>query len=120
MDIYAFIPQRDLPVKTQYEDTELTPTEIWFMPLNSASKPKSIGIKVCSPNYEIVKNNKWLKPAVYKLLDTILGEKVFALDIDFVDIGDLPKDPEKEGMIELVDLARFVIWKKKQISKLNP
>jgi hypothetical protein len=112
----AFIPQRNPPVNTLYEDVELIPTKMWFMPLNSTSKPKSIGIKVCLRDYEVVKDNKWLKPAVYKLLDTILGEKVFALDIDFVDFGDLPEDPAKEGMIELVDLPRFVVWKNKQMS----
>ena len=118
-EFIAFIPPRDAPIKTNYEDVELIPAQIWFLPLNSASKPKSIGIKVCLPNYETVKNSKWLKTAIYKCLDTIVGEKQFALDITFVDFGELPEQPEKQGMIELVDLPRFVVWKKKQISKIN-
>jgi hypothetical protein len=49
----AFIqPQDDLRA-TKFEDIELKPAEMWFMPLDSASKPKSIGIKVYTPNYDL-------------------------------------------------------------------
>jgi hypothetical protein len=52
-----------------------------------------IGVRVCTPNYKEIKDSKWLKAAVYKALDTILGEKSFALDMAYIDIGDLPENP---------------------------
>jgi hypothetical protein len=91
---------------------------MWFLPLQSASKPNSIGIKVCTPNYEIIKESKWFKSAIYKMLDAVLGEKSFALDIDHIDFGKLPENPEDQGMIELAELPAFVKWKKAKLSTL--
>jgi len=108
----AFIQPRDDLVTTNFEDVELKPAEIWFLPLQSASKPHSIGIKVCTPNYDIIKESKWFKSAIYKMLDAVLGEKSFALDIDHIDFGKLPGNPEEQGMIELAELPAFVKWKK--------
>ena len=100
-----------------FEGTELTRTELWFMPLQSASDPASIGIRICVPNYETLKTSKWLESAVYKMLDTVLGEKSFALDIDYLDLGDLPDAPDEKGMIELIDLPGYIAWKKKKLDR---
>ncbi|MFI5159440.1 MAG: hypothetical protein ACHQF4_11280 [Sphingobacteriales bacterium] len=113
----AFIPRREADNTLNFEDVELKPAEMWFMPLNSAAKPNDIGIRVCSPNYELIKDSKWLRPAIYKCLDILLGEKTFALDIDFIDTGEVPDQPEEQGMIQLADLPAFVIWKKKQLNR---
>jgi hypothetical protein len=112
----ALLQPRDLDYTSNFEDVELKPFEMWFLPLNSKSQPKSIGIKVCLPNYESVKDSKWLKAAVYKVLDTALGEKVFALDITHIEIGSLPELPENHGMIELKDISMFIKWKKKKLA----
>jgi hypothetical protein len=108
----AFIqPEGDLAT-TNFEDVELKPAEMWFLPLESASMPKSIGIRVCTPNYDIVKESKWFRSAVFKVLDTILGEKSFAVDIDHIDFDKVPERPEEHGLIELAELLAFVKWKK--------
>ena len=52
------------------------------------------------------------------MLDTVLGEKVFALDVKFIEIGYLPDNPEKQGMMELHDLPEFIKWKKAKLSSL--
>jgi hypothetical protein len=52
------------------------------------------------------------------VLDTVLGEKSFALDIDYIDFGKLPDNPEKHGMIELGELPAYMKWKKsKQVTQ---
>jgi len=111
----AFIQPQYVKNTIDYEGVELKPFEIWFMPLNSASNPKSIGIKVCLPNYQKVKNNKWMKPAVYKCLDHLLGEQNFALDLAHIEIGELPAKPEEQGLIELKDLPAYIKWRKKKV-----
>jgi hypothetical protein len=114
----AFIqPQDDLDT-TKFEDVELRPAEMWFLPLESASRPKSIGIKIFTPNYGAIKESKWFKSAVFKVLDAVLGEKSFAMDIDHVDLGLLPGNPEEHGMIELIELPAFVKWKKAKLAAL--
>lgn len=86
----AFIPPRDIDFETKYEDVELKTREMWFVPLEYPDNPAAIGIKVLTRNFELVKDSEWLRPAVYKILDTILGEKSFALDIEHVAIDQLP------------------------------
>jgi len=115
----AFMPPRDLEYTSIFEDVELKPLEMWFLPLNNSKEPKSIGLRICLPNYELVANSKWLQAAVYKILDTALGEKVFALDIDYIEIKGMPPGkPEDFGLIELKDLSPFVKWKKKKLAAL--
>ncbi|SEP12126.1 hypothetical protein [Mucilaginibacter sp. OK283] len=115
----AFMPPRDLEYTRIFEDVELKPLEMWFLPLNNSKEPKSIGLRICLPNYELVANSKWLQAAVYKILDTALGEKAFALDIDYIEIKGMPPGkPEDFGLIELKDLSAFVKWKKKKLAAL--
>jgi hypothetical protein len=108
----AFIPPREVDFEMKYEDVELKPSEMWFEPLEHPNNAAAIGIKVCTRNFELVKASEWLRPAVHKILDTILGEKTFALDIEHVAIDQLPDEPEEEGLIQLSQLAAFVRWKK--------
>lgn len=108
----AFIPPREVDFEMKYEDVQLKPKEMWFQPLDNSKKLAAIGIKVCMMNFELVKDSKWLQPAVYKILDTIVGEKSFAMDIDYVAIGQLSDEPEEDGMISLVELPDYIKRKK--------
>lgn len=108
----AFIPPREIEFEMKYEDVVLKPSEMWFEPLEHPNIPAAIGIKICTRNYELVKDSEWLRPAVYKVLDTILGEKSFALDIEHVAIDQLPDEPDEEGLIELSGLPTYIEWKK--------
>ena len=114
----AFMQPRGLDYTSKFEDIELIPSDLWFLPLDNPGKPKSIGLRICLPNYESVKRSKWLKAAVFKMLDAMLGEKAFALDLDYIDIGALPNNPEEHGMMELKDLPAFIKWKKAKLSDL--
>lgn len=108
----AFIPPRGIDFEMKYEDVELKPREMWFEPLEHPDNPATIGIKVCTKNFELVEDSEWLRPAVCKILDTILGEKSFALDVEHVAIDQLPDEPEEQGLIQLSELPAFIRWKK--------
>jgi hypothetical protein len=113
----AFTQPIDLDFTSNFEDVELKPIEMWFLPLDSKSNPKSIGFRICLANYELVKDSEWLEAAVYRVLDNVLGEKSFALDVDYIEIKGMPPGkPEDQGLIELKDLASFVKWKKKKLA----
>lgn len=115
--IIGLMPPMDDDNTINFEGVEIRRDDLWFLPLQSASKPNEIGIRICVPNYETLKRHDWLDSAVYKMLDTLLGERSFALDIDYLDIDDLPKRPEDHGMIELKDLPAFIKWKKKKLNR---
>jgi hypothetical protein len=100
-----------------FEGVELKSNEMWFLPLENKNKPSSIGITVCMPNYDLVKESEWFEASVYKVLDTVLGEKSFALDIDYVGYDKLPDDPAEKGMIELLELPAYIKWKKSKLAK---
>lgn len=110
------MPQREIDFVSNFEDVVLKPLEVWFLPLNSSSNPTSIGIRVCLPNYDEAKNSQWLEAAVFRMLEVVLGEKVFALDIEYVEIDSLSTIPEDHGMMELKDLPAFVKWKKVKLA----
>jgi hypothetical protein len=113
----AFIQPAGADLEIDYEDVVLQTSDLWFHPLAHPENPASIGIKVCLKNYELVKDSPWLKAAVYKALDAILGEKSLASDIAYVEIGQLPDAPEEEAMIELRELPAYVAWKKAMFQK---
>ena len=109
----AFIQPQGVNFRIHYGEVELVPEEIWFLPLAHADKPELTGIRVCLKNYEMISDKDGLISVIYKMLDTVIGEKSFALDIQFVDAGLLPDDPEEEGMFELWELPQYIAWKQK-------
>ena len=80
---------------------------MWFLPLSNEVN-SDLGIRVCLKNHDLIKDNETLKPLLYKMFDTILGEKSFALDIDYVDTDLQPDDPEDEGMYPILELPEYV------------
>lgn len=112
-----FIQPSDEDNITNYEGVEIKRSDLWFIPLQSQSQPNHIGIRVCVPNYETLKTNKWMDNAIYKMLDVVLGEKSFALDIDYLDIAELPEEPKEKGLINLTELRAFIAWKKKKLDR---
>lgn len=110
----AFKPAMGIDFNTVFEDVRLVPAKMWFLPLNHPDIPASLGLRICLPNYEEVKQSEWLTAAVFQVLDTVLGEKSFALDIDHVEIQGIPEQPEQEGLMELQELPRYTEWHKEQ------
>ncbi len=110
--VSAFIPPREADFKLKFEDVELNASEMWFESLENPEWPEAIGINVCIKNYDLVKDNGWLMPAVYKVLDYVLGEQSFALDIEHIEVGEVTDEPEEEGLMKLLELRAFVRRKK--------
>lgn len=110
--IIAFKQPMGIDFVTAHGELVLDPKIMWFLPLNNKHNPQMIGIKVCVDNYDPNNAGKF-EQAVYQVLDTILGEKATATELNYLDVGDLSDyDPEKEGLIELVELPAYISWKK--------
>lgn len=110
--IIAFKQPADSIFVTQYEGLELNPSSMWFMPLDKKSDPTSFGLRVCLENYTERHRDLFLA-GVYKVLDTLIGEKSSGADIKYLDVGKCPEDPESKGLIELVELPAYMSWRKK-------
>ena len=112
----ALKPSQGSKFVTRYEDVELDPQNMWFLPLDNTKQPELLGLKLFTNNFNQEKKRQFLA-ASYILLDTILGERSSGLDISYVDIDKLPENPEEKGMIELPDLPKYLAWHQSKIKK---
>lgn len=73
----------------EYYGITLRISEMYFIPLEKPNKPTDLGIKVLLKNYIVHKDNPRLREAVYVHIEHLIGEKAFANDIAFIEIGQL-------------------------------
>lgn len=90
----------------EYYGINLKISEMYFIPLENLEKPSDLGIKVFIKNYIIHKDNPRLREAVYVHIEHLIGEKAFANDIAFIEIGQLKGD--QENLIKLYNLKSYI------------
>lgn len=95
----------------EYYGITLRISEMYFIPLENPNKPTDLGIKVLLKNYIVHKDNPRLREAVYVHIEHLIGEKAFANDIAFIDIGQLEGDDESQ--IELCKIEKHFLRAKK-------
>lgn len=96
----------------EYNDIKFNPEMMWFIPLVN-EKSHQIGLRVYIDNYNSKDTDSFLN-GTYLVIDNLLGEKSSGLDIGYVEIENLPAIHEREDLIELTKLPRYVKWKKNQ------
>jgi hypothetical protein len=96
--------------KIEYQGIVFDPHHIWFMALENPEQPKDIGIQVCYKDYQQEKENEFLG-GTFLILDIVLGEKSAALDLQHIETGPLPEDPEEEGFYRMDELEKYIKWK---------
>ena len=90
----------------EYYGITLRISEMYFIPIENPNKPTDLGIKVLLKNYIVHKDNPRLREAVYIHIEHLIGEKAFANDIAFIEIGQLEGDHENQ--IELFNLKSYI------------
>lgn len=110
-NIIAFKPPFDPGFVIEYRGIKIDPKKTWFLPLENEDNPSQLGLKICTLDYSSSKEKDFLS-AAYLALDSILGEKSNALNVQHVQVEDLPNDPEEEGLINLAELPQYITWKK--------
>lgn len=107
----ALKPPMGFALKTEYEGIQLEPQNLWFLPLNSPSHPADFGMRVGIRGLASLDRVN-AHNAVLVMLDTVLGEKSAAADIQYVEVGELPDEPEKLGYIAMLELPEYLCWRK--------
>ena len=97
----------------EYYGITLRISEMYFIPLENPNKPTDLGIKVLLKNYIVHKDNPRLREAVYVHIEHLIGEKSFANDIAFIEIGQLGGD--NENQIELYQIEKHFLKAKKVV-----
>lgn len=93
----------------QLEDLQLDSKEMWFLPLSYVPGP-DLNIRVCLKDYDRIKNSNALTPLLHKMIATIVGERAFALDINYVYTDLLPEQPDQCGLWSILELSEYVDW----------
>jgi hypothetical protein len=104
MNIEKYENGTDKPL--EYYGITLRISEMYFIPLENPNKPIDLGIKVLLKNYIVHKDNPRLREAVYVHIEHLIGEKAFANDIAFIEIGQLEGD--NKNQIELYNLKSYI------------
>lgn len=107
----AFKPPVEGNFVIEYKGVKIDPSKTWFLPLENENEPNMLGLRICTSDYEHSKENEFIN-AAYIVLDSILGEKLASLNIQHVEVGDLPKNPKEEGLMSLTELTEYIRWKK--------
>lgn len=115
----AFVPPRGTSFELSFDNNYvLKAADLNFLPMENPMQPDALGLKIDVPDWERVKDYDWLRPAVFKILECILGEESFALDIQYVDISPLPSDKDGLVMLPLEQLESFIKWRKAQHARM--
>lgn len=109
----ALKPPMGFDFVTTYEDIRFDPRGMWFLPLESVSRPQDFGMRVGVPNFN-QSIERQASNAVAVILDTSLGERAAALDIQHLEVSTLPENPKAAGYIELYELPRYIEWRKRK------
>ena len=104
MNIEKYENGTDKPL--EYYGITLRISEMYFIPLVNPNKPTNLGIRVLLKNYIVHKDNPRLHEAVYVHIEHLIGEKLFANDIAFIEIGQWEEDDENQ--IELYNLKSYI------------
>lgn len=104
MNIEKYENGTDKPL--EYYGINLRISEMYFIPIENIEKPTDLGIKVLLKNYIIHKDNPRLRESVYVQIEHLIGEKAFANDIAFIEIGQL--EINQNDKIEMYNLHSYI------------
>lgn len=116
MDTWTFValkPAMGFDFTHQYEDVLYDPKSMWFLPLATEGHPDALGLRIGIPSLRELDQDA-AEFAVTIILETGLGERERAADVQYVEVVRLPNDPAKEGYIELPELAAYIAWLKRK------
>jgi hypothetical protein len=105
----ALKPPMGFDFVSEFEDLTLDPAEMWFFPLRDSARPRSLGIRVAVPGYTKRRAEQFFD-AVAMMLETGLGERAAAMDLEDLDVIPLPPNLKAEGFAPLKELPAYIAW----------
>jgi hypothetical protein len=92
---------------TTYEGICFEPLVMWFLPLNSSARPEDLGLRIGVPNFTKAIERQ-AGNAVAVILETALGEREAAVNVQYIEVGGLPESPELKNYMILSELPSFI------------
>lgn len=111
----ALKPAMGFEFSIAYRGLELDPEQIWFEPLVDADAPDVLGLRVAVAGFDDEQEEDYAN-GLLLMLDTALGEKTAAVDVDLVEVCEPPEDPDDEGFMPFKELGSYLAWRKSRMS----
>jgi hypothetical protein len=111
----ALKPPKGFQFKYRSGDIVLNVRELWFMPLQSNTNPRDLGLRLCLPNADYILERQTVDTA-YTILETVIGERSCATDIQYVEVDELPADPAAERYLPITRLVEYLEWRRRKHS----
>ncbi len=108
--ITALKPASGFDFVMNYEGLEFDPRTLWFLPLERESD-HSFGMRVGIPSFD-PDDELAAKTALWLMLETALGERTTATEVEHLEVTELPAAPATAGYIELTELAEYLAWRR--------
>jgi hypothetical protein len=116
-NIIAFKPPADSNFVVDLNGAKIDPRKTWFMPLENKKRPELFGVRLFIDDYSDSTKKDFLNVA-YLALDSLLGEKANAINIQHLEVTKLIGDPIEKGLLSLTQLPSY-IKKRKLASNLS-
>ena len=110
-DIIKFKQPQGPGFSTEYRGFVFDPEETIFIPLTSIDAPNAVGILVCYPDFIEAEKEAFIN-GTFIMLDTLIGEKSTAMDIDYLDVAQTPEEIEEYEFLYMTEIASFIEEKK--------
>ncbi|WP_431050910.1 hypothetical protein [Roseateles sp. L2-2] len=111
----ALKPAMGFDFGIKYEGLDLNPNGIWFEPLVDPDAPEVLGLRVAIEGFNVDQEDDFANGLLI-MLDTALGEKAAATDVDLVEVCEVPDDPDDEGFLPFAELASYLAWRKSRLT----
>lgn len=112
----ALKPAMGFDFTHEYEGVLYDPKSMWFLPLERADHPAHLGLRIGVPSLRDIDQDA-AEFAVTIILETGLGERERAADVQHTEVVRRPNDPAKDGYIELPELPAYIAWRKRKLAK---
>jgi len=109
-------PPMGFDFEITYEGIQIDPRTLWFLPLENPDNRAALGLRIGVPSYDPA-NERPINNAVLVILDTALGERAAATEVQCVEIVCSPEAPDKEGYVPLPQLPDYVEGRKQKLRK---
>ena len=105
----ALKPPMGFDFVSEFEDLELDPRQMWFFPLRDSARPRELALRVAVPGITKRRAEQYFE-AVAMILETGLGERSAASDLQDLEVVPPPENLKAEGYAPLPELPAYLKW----------
>lgn len=108
--LHALKPKRGFPDTVKWQTFELATSEVVFDPLERNGS-RDLGLRIFVPGLKS-EDTEDAHNAILRAIDAGLGEEKFAQTVTYTEVRPMPDGAAASDYIPLVDLERFIDWRK--------